>query len=55
MDRMNEMPANPLTALSEAAAQLHELFQAYAQAGFTEKQALYLTACIACGGPKEQG
>jgi hypothetical protein len=49
-----DMPVNPLTALSEAAAQLHELFHAYLEAGFTEKQALYLTACIACGGPKEQ-
>lgn len=55
MDGMtDEMPANPLTALSEAAVQLHELFRSYLDAGFTEQQALYLAACVACGGPKGQ-
>lgn len=36
------MPADPVTSLAEGAAQLHELFVAYLEAGFTERQALYL-------------
>ena len=35
-------PLDPLTALAEGAAQMHEMFLAYVQAGFTEQQALYL-------------
>jgi hypothetical protein len=31
-----------MTELAQAAAQLHELFTAYVDAGFTEQQALYL-------------
>jgi hypothetical protein len=48
------LPASPLSELAQAATQLHELFSAYRAAGFTDQQALYLTACAACGGPKEQ-
>lgn len=48
------MPASPFTALAGAAAALHELYRAYRDAGFTDRQALYLAACIACGGPREQ-
>jgi hypothetical protein len=33
-------PPDPLTELAKAAAQLHELFRAYVEAGFTEEQAL---------------
>lgn len=46
------MPNSPLTALAEGAAQLHEVYSAYVAAGFSEQQALYLTACALCGGPK---
>jgi hypothetical protein len=38
-------PQEPLTALAEGAAQMHEMFLAYIQAGFTEQQALYLVGC----------
>jgi hypothetical protein len=38
-------PQDPMTALAEGAAQMHEMFLAYQQAGFTEQQALYLTGC----------
>lgn len=37
----NRMP-EPMTQMAEAAAQLHEMFTAYTEAGFTEQQALYL-------------
>ncbi|MFI6510119.1 hypothetical protein ACIBCT_21145 [Streptosporangium sp. NPDC050855] len=35
-------PEDPITLLAEGAAQLHELFLAYLNAGFTEPQALFL-------------
>jgi hypothetical protein len=35
-------PADPITALAEGAAQLHELFMAYVDAGFSHAQAIYL-------------
>lgn len=58
---MNDNPANPqqpddpLTVLMEGAAQTHELFRAYVDAGFTEQQALYLVGQMmraAMGGPQ---
>jgi hypothetical protein len=36
---------DPMTALAEGAAQMHEMFLSYQQAGFTEQQALYLIGC----------
>lgn len=35
-------PEDPITQLAEGAAQLHELFVSYMNAGFTESQALFL-------------
>lgn len=35
-------PEDPITLLAEGAAQLHELFLAYLNAGFSEGQALFL-------------
>jgi hypothetical protein len=35
-------PQDPVTALAEAAASLHELYVTYVQSGFTPAQALYL-------------
>jgi len=49
-----DMPANPFGQLAEAALAMHEVFTSYREAGFTEQQALYLVACLMCGGPKEQ-
>lgn len=39
-------PNEPLTPFQEGAAQIHEMFRAYIEAGFTEQQALYLTGCV---------
>lgn len=39
-----------MTELAQAAAQLHELFTAYLEAGFTEQQALYLVGKISTAG-----
>lgn len=39
---MNE-PLDPITAMTAAAVQLHEMFQALVAAGFTPEQALELT------------
>jgi hypothetical protein len=49
---MSDGPDELMTELAQLAHQIHEAFTAYLEAGFTEAQALYLTACIACGGPK---
>jgi hypothetical protein len=42
MTPMPPEPADPITELLSMAAQLHELYLAYVQAGFTEAQAIYL-------------
>lgn len=39
---MGDLPNDPVSALAEGAAQLHEFFLALESAGFTESQALYL-------------
>lgn len=49
------MPADPVTSLAEGAAQLHELFVAYLNAGFTESQALYLLGQIIQAGIQAGG
>ena len=43
---MAQPPEDPITNLAQAAAQMHELFLAYVNAGFTEAQALYLIGQI---------
>lgn len=40
------MPADPVTDLAAGAAQLHEVFCAYIDAGFTGAQALQLCCTI---------
>lgn len=39
-------PQDPISALAEMAASVHETFLAYIKAGFTEDQALYLVGQI---------
>lgn len=39
-------PEDPLTELAAGAAQVHEMYLAYIQAGFTEQQAFELTKSI---------
>lgn len=36
-------PIDPITAMAAAAVQLHELYEAFVEAGFSELQALQLT------------
>lgn len=46
---MNE-PVDPITAFAAMAVQLHEMYEAFVGAGFTEEQALELTkATLAIG------
>ncbi len=40
------MTDEPFTALLEAAFQLHEMYDAYCRAGFTEAQAMQLTQAV---------
>lgn len=42
-------PESPLTELAAAAAQLHELFVSYVNAGFTENQALRIVIGVITG------
>lgn len=44
---MNGQPTDPMTVMAEAAATMHELYLSLVEAGFTEMQALYMTAQIA--------
>lgn len=39
-------PASPISELAAAAAQLHELFTAYVESGFTREEALELIKAI---------
>ncbi|MFG3136139.1 hypothetical protein ACGFZA_07935 [Streptomyces sp. NPDC048211] len=43
-------PSDPMTVLAAAAAQVHELYQSYVDAGFTEQQALELTKTVLITG-----
>ncbi|WP_187285092.1 hypothetical protein [Streptomyces sp. OR43] len=43
-------PSDPMTALAAAAAQVHELYRSYMDAGFTEQQALELTKAVLAAG-----
>ncbi|MER6601210.1 MULTISPECIES: hypothetical protein [Streptomyces] len=39
-------PTDPITVLAAAAVHLHEMHQAYVEAGFTEQQALELVKAV---------
>ncbi|MGW6946177.1 hypothetical protein ACWGHD_04540 [Streptomyces xanthophaeus] len=47
-------PEDPITELAAAAAQLHELYEAYRSAGFSEQQAFDLTKEILINGIRGQ-
>lgn len=47
---MPDTPQDPITALAEGAAQLHELYTAHVNAGFTEAQAMQIVLAIITGG-----
>jgi hypothetical protein len=46
-------PNPPITELAAAAVQLHELFRAYVDAGFTEPQAMQLCVALLQGRKPE--
>ena len=56
MDRMppdeNPGPEDPISLLAEGAAQLHELFTAYVNAGFSRAEALQITVGIITAQPR---
>lgn len=43
---MPETPQDPLTELAAGAVQLHELFLAQVEAGFTEQQAMQIVIAV---------
>jgi hypothetical protein len=47
---MPDEPIDPLTELAKGAAQLHEMFMAYVEAGFTRAEALQLVQGIIAMG-----
>ena len=47
---MPDSPQDPITALAEGAAQLHELYEAHVHAGFTPDQALQIVLTIMAAG-----
>lgn len=44
-----DMPADPLTDLAAGAAQLHEAYESFIAAGFTERQAMQMVCAILTG------
>jgi hypothetical protein len=50
---MADSTQDPLTSLAVAAVQLNELHRALVDAGFNDRQALYLTAAAMCGHPPD--
>ncbi|WP_289009138.1 hypothetical protein [uncultured Thermomonospora sp.] len=46
----SDMPQDPFTELAKAAIQLHELFKAFLDAGFTEPQAMQLVCTALTAG-----
>jgi hypothetical protein len=42
----------PVVDMRTALISAHEVFLSAREAGFTRGQALYLAACILCGGPR---
>lgn len=39
-------------SMRDSAIAMHEAYTSFLQAGFSHGDALYLTACVLCGGPK---
>ena len=48
------MPPAPMTVLAEGAAQMHELYTAYIDAGFTPAQAMKLICALAAAAVAQQ-
>ena len=50
----DKLPTDPITGLTEAAVQLHELYESFVEAGFTGPQAMQMVCAIVtasvCGG-----
>lgn len=47
---MSNSPQDPLTELAAGAVQLHELFLAQVEAGFTEPQAMQIVIAVLTAG-----
>lgn len=47
-------PASPITQLAAGAAQLHEVYLAYRNAGFTEQQAFDLVRALLVAGVQQR-
>jgi hypothetical protein len=46
----DSMPADPVTDLAASAAQLHEAYEAFIEAGFTESQAMQMVCALLTDG-----
>ncbi|MGW4825392.1 hypothetical protein ACWEP4_42605 [Streptomyces sp. NPDC004227] len=49
---MPDSPQDPITNLAAGAAQLHELYSAYVDAGFTPDQAMQIVLTIISSGAR---
>lgn len=43
---VDRMPADPVTDLAAGAAQLHEAYESFVEAGFTEAQAMQMVCAL---------
>jgi hypothetical protein len=46
----DHMPADPISDLAAGAAQLHEAYESFIAAGFTEQQAMQMVCAILING-----
>lgn len=47
----NDMPVDPVTDLAATAAQLHEAYEEFLAAGFSEAQAMQMVCAMLTGNP----
>jgi hypothetical protein len=50
----DNIPHDPITQMAEGAAQMHEAFTAWIEAGFTRAEALQITIAVLQAGIRQQ-
>ena len=51
MSKGEEMPEDPYSELASNAVQVHELYVSTRNAGFTDRQSMYIIGCLLTGSP----
>lgn len=54
-DPSRPLPPSPITELAQAAAQMHELYSAWVEAGFTPDQSMQMICVVLAGAVGGKG